>query len=81
MAYRKIYIAVDCKDADEAKRMQMAAEDLSASFAMPATEILKVYPYVKKNVRLIKNTMNTLMQKGIKGIGSIAADMIANFKR
>lgn len=80
MAYRKIYIAIDCKDAEEAKQIQMAAEDLSATFAMSAGEILKVYPYVKKNVRLIKNTMNTLMQKGIRGVGSIAADMIRNFK-
>jgi DUF2075 family protein len=81
MAYRKIYIAIDCKDNEEAARMQKAAEDLSASFGMSATDILKVYPYIKKNARLIRNSMNTLIQRGCKGMGSIAADMIANFKR
>ena len=51
MAYRKIYIAIDCKDNEEAARMQKAAEDLSASFGMSATDILKVYPYIKKNFK------------------------------
>lgn len=80
MAYKKIYIALNCKDAEEAKKMQQAAEDLSATFAMSAGDILAIYPYVKKNARLIRNTIQTLSQKGVRGLGSIVADMMANFK-
>lgn len=81
MAYRKIYIALDCQNDEEAKKMQQVAEEISAAFAMSAKDVLEVYPYVKKNAKLIRNSIRTLSQKGLKGIGSIAAEMVANFKK
>lgn len=81
MAFRKIYIALDCKDAEEAKRMQKAAEQLSATFGMSAGDILEIYPYVMKNAGLIKSTIRTLATEGFKGIGKVVASLMANFRK
>lgn len=81
MAFRKIYIALDCKDAEEAKRMQKAAEDLSATFGMSAGDILEIYPYVMKNSGLIKSTIRTLAKEGFKGIGKVVSNLMTNFRK
>lgn len=81
MGFRKIYIALDCKDAEEAQRMQKAAEHLSSTFGMSASDILEVYPYVIKNAGLIKSTIKTLSKEGITGIGSVVVGLMKNFRR
>ena len=80
MAYRKIYIALDCKSDEEAKRMQKAAEQLSSTFGMSAGDILELYPYVIKNSGLIKTTIKTLAKEGFKGIGKVVAMLMTNFR-
>lgn len=81
MAYRKIYVAIDCKDADEARQMQKAAENLSSTFGMSASDILEIYPYMMKNAGLIKTSIRTLSRDGFKGIGSIVANLMKNFRK
>lgn len=81
MAYRKIYIALDCKDAEEAQQVQKAAEQLSATFGMSAKDILDIYPSVMKNAGLIKTTIRTLSKEGFRGIGKVVASLMTNLKK
>ena len=81
MGFKKIYIALDCKDAEEAQRVQKAAEQLSSAFGMSASDILEVYPYVMKNAGLIKHAVRTLSKDGLKGVGGVVAYMMRNLKK
>ena len=81
MGYRKIYMAIDCRNDEEAQKVQKIAEDMSMIFGLSAKDIINIYPSVKSNAGLIKNSIKTLSRDGLKGIGKVVTYMMSNFKR
>lgn len=81
MAYRKIYIAVDCSSDEEAKQVQKIAEDMSAIFSLSGKDMISLYPSVKNNASLIKSTIKTISRDGMKGLGKVVTSLMMNFKR
>jgi hypothetical protein len=53
MGYRKIYLAIDCRDDEEAQRVQKVAEDMSSLFRLSAKDIINFYPAIKSNADLV----------------------------
>ena len=81
MGYRKIYLAIDCRNDDEAQQVQKIAEDMSMMFSLSAKDIIGIYPSVKSNSGLIKTAIKTLSKEGMKGVGKVVAYMMSNFKK
>jgi hypothetical protein len=81
MGYRKIYMAIDCRNEDEAQKVQKIAEDLSTMFALSARDIISIYPSVKSNSGLIKTAIKTLSKEGLRGVGKVVTYMMSNFKK
>lgn len=81
MAYRKIYIAIDCNNDAEAQAAQEFAKEISQMFQMKAADILKVAPLVRKNGSLILKTIQTISTEGTKGVVKMVPYFIANVKK
>lgn len=81
MGYRKIYLAIDCRNDEEAQKIQKIAEDLSMIFTLSATDIIGIYPSVKNNASLIKTTIKSLSKDGLKGLSKVIPYLMSNFKR
>lgn len=81
MGYRKIYMAIDCRNDEEAQQVQKIAEDLSMMFSLSAKDIIAIYPSVKSNVGLIKTSIKTLSRDGMKGVGKVVSYLFTNFKK
>ena len=81
MAYRKIYIAVDCENDAEALAVQAFAKEVSQMFQLKASDILHMSPLVKKNGALILKTIKTISMEGTKGIVKIVPYFMANVKK
>ena len=80
MSYRKIYLAIDCKNDSEAAEVQKVAEDFSRSFDLSAQQLIELYPILQKNKRVVKMAVKTLIQEKFKGVGKVMAYMVQNFK-
>jgi hypothetical protein len=81
MSLRKIYLAVDCRNDEEAAQVQKIAEDVSMNFDIPAKEIIEYYPMIKKNKGVIKVAVKTLVQEKFKGVGKVVAYLMQNMKK
>lgn len=81
MSLRKIYLAVDCRNDEEAAQVQKIAEDVSMNFDIPAKEIIEYYPMIKKNKGVIKVAVKTLVQEKFKGVGKVVAYLMQNIKK
>ena len=81
MGYRKIYMAIDCRNDEEAQLVQKIAEDLSMMFSLSAKDIIAIYPSVKSNAGLIKTSIKTLSRDGMKGVGKVVSYLFTNFKK
>jgi hypothetical protein len=81
MAYRKIYIAVDCSSDEEARQVQKIAEDMSAIFALSGKDMVSLYPSVENNASRIKSTIKTISRDGMKGLGKVITGLMTNFRR
>lgn len=80
MSYRKIYLAIDCKNDSEAAEVQKVAEDFSRSFDLSAQQLIELYPTLQKNKGVVKMAVKTLIQEKFKGVGKVMAYMVQNFK-
>lgn len=81
MAYRKIYIAIDCSSDAEALATQAFAKEVSQTFQLKASDVLKIAPLVRKNSGLIVKTVKTMSTEGVKGIAKIIPYFLANIKK
>ena len=81
MGYRKIYMAIDCRNGEDAQQVQKIAEDLSMMFSLSAKDIIAIYPSIKSNSGLIKTSIKTLSRDGMKGVGKVVSYLFTNFKK
>ena len=57
MAYRKVFIAVDCDSEQELQMVQNIAKEISGTFSIKAKDVINFYPFVK-----------TVASEGKKGV-------------
>ncbi len=81
MGYRKIYLAIDCRNDEEAAQVQKIAEDISMNFDITAKQIIEYYPMIKNNKGVIKVAVKTLIQEKFKGVGKVVAYLMQNMKK
>ena len=81
MAYRKIFIAIDCENDADALAVQAFAKEVSQMFQLKAADVLRMAPLVKKNGALILKTVKTISAEGTKGIVKIVPYFMANVKK
>lgn len=81
MAFRKIFIAVDCKNEAEVEAVQQFAKELSQVLQLKSSDILRLAPAIRKNRDLLVHTVRTIAADGIKGVMKIAPYFVSNFKR
>ena len=81
MAFRKIYIAINCESDAEALAVQAFAKEVSQMFQLRAIDVLKVAPLVRKNGSLILNTIKTISAEGMKGVAKIVPYFIGHIKK
>ena len=81
MAYRKIFIAVDCASEAEVEAVQSFAKELCQTLRLRAVDILRLAPAIRKNRDLLAHTIHTITTDGLKGIIRIAPYFISNFKK
>lgn len=81
MAYRKIFIAVDCNSDAEAMAVQAFAKEVSQMSQLKAADVLKVAPLVRKNSSLLMRTVKAISTDGAKGLAKMVPYFLANVKR
>lgn len=81
MAFRKIIIAVDCANDEEAAKVQCAAQRMSEMFRLRGSDVLSVYPLIEKNGDVIGNVMRGVAQDGLRGLASAVPYLIKNLRR
>lgn len=81
MAYRKVYIAIDCDSDAEALAVQAFAKEVSQMFRLNAKDVLRLAPTVKKNGALIVYAVKTISAEGMKGVAKIVPYFIGNIKK
>lgn len=68
MAYRKVYIAVDCENEQEQMAVQNIAKEISGTFQIKAKDLIKFYPFVVSNKALLYSAVKTVATEGKKGV-------------
>lgn len=68
MAYKKVFIAVDCENEQEVQRVQAMAKELSETLMLKARDLIGFYPILQKNKALIYSVVNTIAKEGKKGL-------------
>jgi hypothetical protein len=81
MAYRKIYIAIDCASEAEAVAVQEFGKEVSALFQMKAADVLRIAPAVKKNSGLLRFAAKTIATEGTRGLAKVIPYFMANVKK
>ena len=81
MAYRKIYLAIDCQNEAEVEAVQQFAKELSQALQLKSADVLKLAPSVRKNRDLLAHTIRTISAEGIKGVMKIVPYFVSNFKK
>lgn len=81
MAYRKIYLAIDCQTDEEVAQVQAFAKEISSLYQMRGRDILKLAPAVRKNGGLIARTIKTISTEGAKGVAKMIPYFITNVKK
>ena len=69
MAYRKIYIAVDCADDAQKDRVQQIAQELS-QLGISGNDVEAIYPEFKKRRANIAEVVQYIRQNGPGGVKS-----------
>jgi hypothetical protein len=81
MAYRKIVIAVDCANENEAAEVQRIAQEVSSIFRLKAADLISVFPMIKKNGNVIITALRTISQEGMRGVALTIPYLIKNLKK
>ena len=81
MAYRKVFIAVDCSNEAEVEAVQQFGKELSNIMKLKASDVLKIAPMVRKNSGLIMTVIRTISVEGAKGVAKMIPYFMANVKK
>lgn len=81
MAYRKVFIAVDCVDETEVEAVQQFGKELSSIMKLNASDVLRIAPMVRKNSGLIMTVIRTISAEGAKGVAKMIPYFISNVKK
>ena len=81
MAYRKIYLAVDCQNEADTEIVQQFAKELSQALRLKSADVLKLAPALRKNRDLIAHTIRTISADGVKGVMKVIPYFVSNFKK
>ena len=81
MAYRKIFIAVDCQNDAEVENIQQFSKELSQMLQLKGVDVLRLAPAIRKNRDLLAHTIRTIAADGLKGVMRIAPYFVSNFKK
>ncbi|MBQ4127854.1 MAG: hypothetical protein IJD72_07795 [Alistipes sp.] len=81
MAYRKIFIAVDCKNEAEVEAVQQFAKELSQAMQLKSADVLRLAPAIRKNRDLLTHTIRSIASDGMKGVMKSVPYFISNFKK
>lgn len=81
MAYRKIYIAVDCQTDAEVAAVQNFAQEASQMLRLKSSDILRLAPAIRKNRDLIAFTIRSIATDGIKGVMKAVPYFVSNFQK
>ena len=68
MAYRKVFIAVDCDNDQELALVQNISKEISGTFSIKAKDVISFYPFVVKNRALLYSAVKTVAAEGKKGV-------------
>ena len=68
MAYRKVYIAVDCDNDKEQLAVQNIAKEISGTFSIKAKDVIGFYPFVVNNRALLYSAVKMVATEGKKGV-------------
>ncbi|MBR3591033.1 MAG: hypothetical protein IKK89_04765 [Alistipes sp.] len=81
MAYKKIYIAIDCQSDAEVVAVQDFGKELSQLLQLKASDVLKIAPMVRKNSALLIKTAKVISSEGAVGVAKMIPYFIANVKK
>lgn len=81
MAYRKVFIAVDCTNEAEFEAIQQFGKELSSIMKLRASDVLRIAPMVRKNSGLIMTVIRTISAEGAKGVAKMIPYFMANVKK
>lgn len=79
MALKKIMIAVNCDDDEQARAVQNVMAELCSNVKIDAVDILALYPTIKKNRGLIKDLFRTVSKEGKMGAIRLIPSLIKAF--
>ena len=68
MAYRKIFLAVDCNSDQEVEAVQQIAKEVSETFRMSAKDLIAFYPFLRQHKALLYSAVKTVSKEGKKGV-------------
>ena len=76
MAFRKIYLAVDCNSDQEVEAVQQIAKEVSETFRMSAKDLISFYPFLRQNKALLYSAVKTVSKEGKKGVMKLIPTLI-----
>lgn len=64
---RKVIMAIYCDNDEQAIALQNIAKEFCTEFSIHAIDIMAVYPMIRKNKKLLKDTAKTIAKEGKAG--------------
>lgn len=64
---RKVIMAVYCDNDEQATAVQNIAKEFCSEFSIHAVDIMGMYPLIRKNKGLLKETARTITKEGKAG--------------
>lgn len=81
MAYKKVYLAIDCQNEEELAAVQVFGKELSQIMQLKASNVLRIAPMVRKNSALILKAVRVISSEGATGVAKMIPYFLANVKK
>ncbi len=81
MAYKKVYLAIDCQNEEELAAVQLFGKELSGLLQLKASDLLRIAPMVRKNSALLMKTAKVISTEGAVGVAKMIPYFLANVKK
>lgn len=78
MAYRKIYLAIDCEDDAQRDALQKIFNEISNMRVLNATQIQGMYPFFRQHQSELEQIFSLVKNKGVKGLISMQGANLLN---
>lgn len=76
MAFRKLYIVLDCDDDQQKEQVQSLLNQISNARLLNGRQLVNMAPVVQRNQQDIAELFNMIRQGGIKAIMSVKGGLI-----